>query len=163
MIFFSQKIAVAIDSEQTRCNYLNTHMSIMLDAHDTLDRLQCSFYKNERFLNYRLYIEKFHIYLGSLNEMHFFLASDSSHSRNYEAECFHEILLNSTLAADLCNIFIDISDHGLVSVFLNKVVEIGFCLMERCMVQAGLAPKTRSPGSVPYELFRFTRTSSVFF
>ncbi|VDD94137.1 unnamed protein product [Enterobius vermicularis] len=105
----SQKIAVAIDSEQTRCNYLNTHMSIMLDAHDTLDRLQ---------------------------------SSDSSHSRNYEAECFHEILLNSTLAADLCNIFIDISDHGLVSVFLNKVVEIGFCLMERCMVQAGLAPKT---------------------
>lgn len=105
----SQKIAIAIDSEQTRCDYLNTHMSIILDAHDTLERLQ---------------------------------SSDSLLLRNYEAECFHDILLNSTLAADLCNIFIDLSDHGLVSVFLNEVVEIGFCLLERCMVRAGLAPRT---------------------
>uniref|UniRef100_A0A0N5AQU3 GATOR complex protein NPRL3 n=1 Tax=Syphacia muris TaxID=451379 RepID=A0A0N5AQU3_9BILA len=105
----SEKIAIAIDSEQTRCNYLSVHMSIILDAHDALDRQQ---------------------------------SSNSINLRNYESECFQKILVNSTLAVDLCNIFNDLSDYGLVSVFLNEVVEIGFCLVERCMVRAGLAPIT---------------------
>uniref|UniRef100_A0A1I8EP42 GATOR complex protein NPRL3 n=2 Tax=Wuchereria bancrofti TaxID=6293 RepID=A0A1I8EP42_WUCBA len=99
----SRKIAIAIDEEQTRCDYLAEQMTIILNEHE----------KNE-----------------SLPEG--------------QAFPYHEVLAHCSLAQDLRDIFSDVSEHGVVHVFLNDCIEVGFCVEPRALLHAGLTPKTRS-------------------
>lgn len=57
---------------------------------------------------------------------------------------YREILQNSSLAKDLQDIFNDVCDYGMVHVFVNNCVEIGFCIETRSLLHAGLTPKSRA-------------------
>ncbi|EFO23563.2 alpha globin regulatory element [Loa loa] len=99
----SRKIAIAIDEEQTRCDYLAEQMTAILNEHE----------KNE-----------------SLPE-----------SQSFP---YHEVLTHCSLAQDLRDIFNDVSEYGVVHIFLNDCIEVGFCVQPRALLHAGLTPKTKS-------------------
>ncbi|VDK75514.1 unnamed protein product [Litomosoides sigmodontis] len=56
---------------------------------------------------------------------------------------YHEVLAHCSLAQDLRDIFNDVSEYGVVHVFLNDCIEVGFCVEQRALLHAGLTPKTR--------------------
>ncbi|VDM43381.1 unnamed protein product [Toxocara canis] len=56
---------------------------------------------------------------------------------------YREILEQSSLAQELRDVFEDVSDYGMVHVFINDCVEIGFCIETRAHLRAGLTPKSR--------------------
>ncbi|VBB25692.1 unnamed protein product [Acanthocheilonema viteae] len=99
----ARKIAIAIDEEQTRCNYLAEQMTTILNEHE----------KNESV-------------------------------PGGQAFPYHEVLAHCSLAQDLRDIFSDVSEYGVVHIFLNDCVEVGFCVEQRALLHAGLTPKTRS-------------------
>ncbi|KAM3721895.1 GATOR complex protein [Dirofilaria immitis] len=57
---------------------------------------------------------------------------------------YHEVLAHCSLAQDLRDIFSDVSEYGVVHVFLNDCIEVGFCVEPRALLHAGLTPKTRT-------------------
>ncbi|CAG9530894.1 unnamed protein product [Cercopithifilaria johnstoni] len=57
---------------------------------------------------------------------------------------YHEVLAHCSLTQDLRDIFNDVSEYGVVHVFLNDCIEVGFCVEQRALLHAGLTPRTRS-------------------
>lgn len=56
---------------------------------------------------------------------------------------YHEVLAHCSLAKDLRDIFNDVSEYGVVHVFLNDCIEVGFCVEPRALLHSGLTPKSR--------------------
>ncbi|VDM95177.1 unnamed protein product [Thelazia callipaeda] len=56
---------------------------------------------------------------------------------------YHQVLAHCSLAKDLRNIFNDVTEYGVVHVFLNDWLEVGFCVEPRALLHAGLTPKTK--------------------
>ncbi|KAI1715395.1 phosducin domain-containing protein [Ditylenchus destructor] len=100
----SKKIAIAINSEQERCNYLKEQIHHMQMAHDEYDALPDD--------------------------------QKSGHSP------YPAILEKSGLSQHLKEIFEDVCDFGMVDVFVDDCIEVGFCVEPKALVQAGLAPKS---------------------
>ncbi|VDO53114.1 unnamed protein product, partial [Onchocerca flexuosa] len=57
---------------------------------------------------------------------------------------YHEVLAHCSLAQDLRDVFNDVSECGVVHVFLNDCIEVGFCVEPRAFLHAGLTPRSRA-------------------
>ncbi|KAL3079844.1 hypothetical protein niasHS_014126 [Heterodera schachtii] len=100
----SKKIAIAINTEQQRCNYLRDQISLMQPSHDEYEALPDELKKGRC---------------------------------PYEA-----ILEKSGLAKHLRDIFEDVCDYGMVDVFVDDCIEVGFCVEPKALCHVGLASRS---------------------
>ncbi|KAL3111357.1 hypothetical protein niasHT_019587 [Heterodera trifolii] len=101
---FEIKIAIAINTEQQRCNYLRDQISLMQPSHDEYEALPDELKKGRC---------------------------------PYEA-----ILEKSGLAKHLRDIFEDVCDYGMVDVFVDDCIEVGFCVEPKALCHVGLASRS---------------------
>ncbi|KAI6176254.1 GATOR complex protein NPRL3 [Aphelenchoides bicaudatus] len=94
----SRKIATAIDNEQTRCNYLR----------DEIQAIQP--------------------YLERIEEIYTGTEPRDSESFGEEHISFADVEKHSSLARTLRQIYEDIYQYGILDVFVNDCIQVGFCI-----------------------------------
>lgn len=89
-----------------------------------------------------LYFSDGFIQVGSLFGLLFFEGlSDCLHISNSFTE-FFRFSAKSRLAQHLKEIFEDVCEYGMVDVFVDDCIEVGFCVEPKALMQAGLSPKS---------------------
>uniref|UniRef100_A0A914I9J7 GATOR complex protein NPRL3 n=1 Tax=Globodera rostochiensis TaxID=31243 RepID=A0A914I9J7_GLORO len=104
LLVANKKIAIAINTEQQRCNYLRDQICLMQPSHDEYEALPDELKKGR---------------------------------------CPYETILEkSGLAKHLRDIFEDVCEYGMVDVFVDDCIEVGFCVEPKALCHAGLAPRS---------------------